>query len=219
MVCPPSTCEESTWRWWEETGFAPRLRRPLSWQKFPETEPFSDLGSYILGMGFPKIAGMARRSISVLCGTTDLVRFIVDRFYPWDRRPCPAWRSSRAAGRYGERVAARFLQRAGVKILVRNYRARCGEIDLVGREGEELVVAEVKTRHFQARLPAEDSVTWSKQKKLVATANYYVRELACRPPPVRFDIVEVYYEPGQRPKCRWIQHAYTLDEVGVGWSR
>ena len=155
----------------------------------------------------------------MLCGITDLVRSIVDRFYPWDRRPCPAWRSSRAAGRYGERVAARFLQRAGVKILVRNYRARCGEIDLMGREGAELVVAEVKTRHFQARLAAEDAVTWSKQKRLVATANHYLRELACRPPPVRFDIVEVYYEPGQWPKCRWIQHAYTLEDMGLGWSR
>jgi putative endonuclease len=116
-------------------------------------------------------------------------------------------------------VAARFLQREGVKILVRNYRARCGEIDLMGREGNELVVVEVKTRHILARLRPEHAVTWSKQRRIIATANHYLRELDCRPPPVRFDIVEVHFAPGQWPKCRWIRHAYSLTDAGLAWSR
>ncbi|NCX47421.1 MAG: hypothetical protein EBW82_02200, partial [Verrucomicrobia bacterium] len=95
-------------------------------------------------MVFRGIVDTARQSISRLSVFTDLVRSIGDRFYPWDQQPYPAWKNSREAGRYGERVAARFLQREGVKILVRNYRARCGEIDLMGREGNELVVVEVK---------------------------------------------------------------------------
>jgi putative endonuclease len=61
----------------------------------------------------------------------------------------------------------------------------------MGREGNELVVVEVKTRHFLARLRPEHAVTWSKQRRIIATANHYLRELDCRPPPVRFDIVEV----------------------------
>jgi putative endonuclease len=207
------------WRWLVGTVFAHRLRPPRWWQKFHETEPFFDLVSHILYMVLREIVDTVRRNIFELFGITDLARFIVDRFYPWDRRPCPAWRNSREAGRYGERVAARFLQREGVKILARNYRARCGEIDLMGREAGELVVLEVKTRHFQARLRPEHAVTWGKQKRIVATANSYLRELECRPPPVRFDIVEVYYEPGRWPRCRWLRHAYSLAEVGVGWSR
>jgi len=161
----------------------------------------------------------ARRSISRLSVFTDLVRSIGDRFYPWDQQPCPAWKNSREAGRYGERVAARFLQREGVKILVRNYRARYGEIDLIGREGNELVVVEVKTRHILARLRPEHAVTWAKQRRIIATANRYLRELDCRPPPVRFDIVEVHFAAGQWPKCRWIRHAYSLTDVGLAWSR
>jgi putative endonuclease len=199
--------------------FVHRLLRLLWSQKFHETEPFCNLISYIPCMVFRGIVDTARQSISRLSVFTDLVRSIGDRFYPWDQQPCPAWKNSREAGRYGERVAARFLQREGVKILARNYRARCGEIDLMGREGNELVVVEVKTRHILARLRPEHAVTWAKQRRIVATANRYLRELDCRPPPVRFDIVEVHFAPGQWPKCRWIRQAYSLTDVGLAWSR
>ena len=116
-------------------------------------------------------------------------------------------------------MAARYLQRAGVKILARNYRTRTGEIDLVGRDRRELVMIEVKTRHYLARNKPEDAVTREKQRRIVATANRYMRELACRPPPVRFDIVEVLFAPQEIPRCRWIRHAFTLSEAGVEWSR
>ena len=116
-------------------------------------------------------------------------------------------------------MAARFLQREGVKILVRNYRARCGEIDLMGRQGNELVVVEVKTRHILARLRPEHAVTWTKQRRIIATANHYLRELDCRPPHVLLDIVEVHFAPGQWPTCRWIRHAYSLTDAGLAWSR
>ena len=162
---------------------------------------------------------MARRNISALCRIMGLVRSIADRFYPWDRRPCPAWTNTRNAGNHGEKVAARHVQRAGVKILVRNYRTRTGEIDLIGRDRGKLVMIEVKTRHHLARNKPQDSVTWEKQRRIIATANRYLRELACRPPPVRFDIVEVLFAPGLIPRCRWIQHAFTLSDAGVEWSR
>jgi Holliday junction resolvase-like predicted endonuclease len=89
----------------------------------------------------------------------------------------------------------------------------------VGRHGQELVVVEVKTRHMLARLKPEHAVTYGKQRRIIATANRYLRELSSRPPPVRFDIVEVLYSPGQIPQCRWLQHAFTLQEAGLEWSR
>jgi putative endonuclease len=116
-------------------------------------------------------------------------------------------------------VAARFLQRAGLSILARNYRHRWGELDLVARHGRELVMVEVKSRHPRARLAPEASVTWGKQRKIIGAANAYLRELRCRPPPVRFDIVEVWQAGGEVPRCRWIRHAYRLEDAGLGWSR
>ena len=116
-------------------------------------------------------------------------------------------------------MAARFLQRAGLSILARNYRHRRGELDLVARQGRELVMVEVKSRHPRARVAPEASVTWGKQRKIIGAANAYLRELRCRPPPVRFDIVEVWQATGEIPRCRWIRHAYRLEDAGVGWSR
>lgn len=170
-------------------------------------------------MDLPRIRDTARRLTSGLWLSTGLVQSIVRRFYPWDLRPCPDWKSCRLAGRYGEAVAARYLLRSGLRILVRNFQARGGEIDLIARHGSELVMVEVKTRHVGARLAPEHSVTWSKQRKIISTANAYLRELSGRPPPVRFDIVEVFYEPRVVPRIRWIRGAFSLQEAGFSWSR
>ena len=123
------------------------------------------------------------------------------------------------AGRYGEAVAARHLARHGLRILVRNFQARGGEIDLIARHGNELVMVEVKTRHIAAKMAPEHSVTWTKQRKIISTSNTYLRELSGRPPPVRFDIVEVIYEPGRPPRLRWIRGAFCLQDAGFYWSR
>ena len=123
------------------------------------------------------------------------------------------------AGQYGEAVAARHLVRAGLRVLVRNFQARGGEIDLIVRHGRELVMVEVKTRHSRAKMAPEHSVTWSKQRKIIATANAYLRELPGRPPPVRFDIVEVLYEPHALPRVRWIRGAFSMQDAGFTWSR
>ena len=55
-------------------------------------------------------------------------------------------RAKDAVGRYGEDVAARHLTEAGLVVLERNWRCREGEIDIVARDGDVLVVCEVKTR-------------------------------------------------------------------------
>lgn len=51
-----------------------------------------------------------------------------------------------ALGRYGEELAARRLAEAGMTVIARNWRCRSGEIDIVARDGDALVVCEVKTR-------------------------------------------------------------------------
>ncbi|MFI1963590.1 YraN family protein [Streptomyces pathocidini] len=51
-----------------------------------------------------------------------------------------------ALGRYGEDLAVRKLYAAGMTVLERNWRCRAGEIDIVARHGDALVVCEVKTR-------------------------------------------------------------------------
>ena len=55
-------------------------------------------------------------------------------------------RAKDALGAYGERVAVAHLVAAGLTVLDRNWRCPLGEIDIVARDGDVLVVCEVKTR-------------------------------------------------------------------------
>ncbi len=50
-------------------------------------------------------------------------------------------------GKNGENIAAKFLEKQGIKILERNWRfSRVGEIDIIAKDGDTLVFIEVKTR-------------------------------------------------------------------------
>jgi putative endonuclease len=75
-------------------------------------------------------------------------------------------------GRAGEEHAVRFLQAGGLQVLDRNWRCREGEIDVVAREGDALVVVEVKTRSGRSHGSAMEAVGPVKLARL--------RRLACR---------------------------------------
>src|SRR3712207_7747855 len=79
---------------------------------------------------------------------------------------------NRLLGDQGEREAARFLRRRGLRILVRNYRTPQGEIDLIARDGATPVFVEVKSR--RRGTPAE-AVTPEKQRKLTLAALHFLK--------------------------------------------
>ncbi|MGH3467738.1 MAG: YraN family protein, partial [Thermocrispum sp.] len=66
----------------------------------------------------------------------------------------------RTLGQRGEQLAVEYLeQRLGCTVLVRNWRCREGELDIVGYDGRTLVVCEVKTRSGLAFGTPAESVT------------------------------------------------------------
>ena len=100
-------------------------------------------------------------------------------------------RAKDAIGRYGEDVAARHLQEAGLEILARNWRCREGEIDIVAHERGALVFCEVKTRSTAAcGFPAE-AVTRRKADRLRRLALLWLQEHPGGGVDVRFDVVSV----------------------------
>ena len=107
-------------------------------------------------------------------------------------------------GEAAENLAAAFLERSGLTILERNYRCRYGEIDIVARNGAQLVFVEVRARRSEAFGGAAGSITAAKRRRLVAAARHYLAELrsdrACR-----FDVVLVRGE-GQR--VEWLADAF-----------
>lgn len=98
-----------------------------------------------------------------------------------------------ALGRYGEELAVRRLATAGMTVLERNWRCgRTGEIDIVARDGDVLVVCEVKTRRagpFQHPMAA---ITPAKTARLRGLAERWLQEHGGAPPGgVRIDLVGV----------------------------
>ena len=96
-----------------------------------------------------------------------------------------------ALGRYGEKVAAQHLLDRGYQVLCRNWRCDAGEIDIVARDGDWLVVCEVKTRRStRCGLPVE-AVDARKVRRLRRLAAAWLSESGLHPPLVRIDVVSV----------------------------
>jgi putative endonuclease len=100
-------------------------------------------------------------------------------------------RASDALGAYGERVAADHLVAAGLIILERNWRCDLGEIDIVARDGDTLVVCEVKTRAGAEFGTPLEKVTSAKAERLRRLADRWIEDRRVRPPEVRIDLVGV----------------------------
>ncbi|WP_330337566.1 YraN family protein [Streptomyces sp. NBC_00557] len=98
-----------------------------------------------------------------------------------------------ALGRYGEDLAARRLAEAGMTILERNWRCgRSGEIDIVARDGNTLVVCEVKTRRGGGYQHPMAAVTPEKAARLRALAEHWIHAHGGAPPGgVRVDLIGV----------------------------
>ncbi len=119
------------------------------------------------------------------------------------------WRS--CIGRVGERLAARYLRREGMKILYRNFRAPGGgEVDLVCRENMVLVFVEVKTRTSQAYGRPAEAVSREKQRLIIRGAIEWLRLLGFPEIAFRFDIVEVTLVRGKAPNLNLIQGAFRM---------
>lgn len=116
--------------------------------------------------------------------------------------------SRREAGLFHEEQALAYLQNAGLQPLMRNYRCRTGEIDLVMREGNVLVLVEVRFRNSLAFGGAAASVDARKQRRLYSAARHLIHTRAeLRNLPARFDIVAIE-TAGHHMKINWIKDAF-----------
>jgi putative endonuclease len=114
-----------------------------------------------------------------------------------------------AIGAAAENLAARFLEQRGLTILLRNYRRRFGELDIVALEGEILVIVEVRCRASDQFGGAAASVDGWKQRKIVRAATLLLqerRDLAQRR--ARFDVITIDDPTRGAPAIDWIRDAF-----------
>jgi putative endonuclease len=119
---------------------------------------------------------------------------------------------NRVLGDRGERAAARHLRRQGLRVITRNYRTPWGEIDLIARDGDTLVFAEVKTR--RRGQPAE-AVTPEKQRRLTLAALQFLRRFGLLEQRARFDVVAVVWpDDGRPPSIEHLTNAFEPPDRG-----
>lgn len=108
-------------------------------------------------------------------------------------------------GAQAESLACAHLERAGLRLLTRNYRCTRGEIDLVMDDHGTLVFVEVRYRRQTAFGQPAETVDARKRARLQAAAEHYLLarrdDCACR-----FDVVAI--RGGAPPRLDWLRDAF-----------
>ncbi len=106
-------------------------------------------------------------------------------------------RAKDVRGRLGEDLAAAHLISQGLIVLDRNWRCEVGEIDIVAKEGDALVVCEVKTRSSARFGHPLEAITSTKTARLRRLAACWIREHRVRPFEIRIDVVGIILGAGE----------------------
>jgi putative endonuclease len=124
------------------------------------------------------------------------------------RKPSGRRTQKQLIGQAAENIAADFLRGQGLEILERNYLRRLGELDIVARDRDVLVIAEVRTRATDRYGGAAASVDARKQRRLIRAASQLLQQRNdLSHLRVRFDVVAVLGVDRETPHVDWIRHA------------
>ena len=99
-------------------------------------------------------------------------------------------------GRRGEDLACAELEKRGYVIADRRFRTRCGELDIVARDGGVLVFVEVRARSGSNFGTPFESVTWKKRQRLSQMAAAYLCHRRLTGVACRFDVVSILERQG-----------------------
>ena len=118
--------------------------------------------------------------------------------------------SKQDIGKYGEKIAARYLKKKGYRVIGKNLHLGRNELDLVVRNKEFIAFVEIKTRSYECVEDAEQyrpalAVDQEKRLRTAEAAKAYLRQNPARLCP-RLDVVEVYLDRNKRNKPFKINH-------------
>ena len=116
-------------------------------------------------------------------------------------------------GNLGERHARVLLEQTGMTFVEANWRSASGEIDLIMRDNEFVVMVEVKVRRGESSGSAEEAISAAKGRRLLATGEWYMADhLALSDVPWRIDLVAITIDSSGRV----IRQTHVRDAVVTG---
>lgn len=118
---------------------------------------------------------------------------------------------NKTIGAFGEELAENYLEQMGYQIIVKNFRCRIGEIDIIAKDKDYIVFMEVKTRYNDRYGHPCEAVTAHKQYKIYKTAQFYIMVNKLHNFNFRFDVIEVILNyDNDNNYIRLIKNAFIL---------
>jgi len=119
---------------------------------------------------------------------------------------------TRYVGQCAEKQALEYLLQQGLCLVVQNFQCRLGEIDLIMRDKNTLVFIEVRQRKRCGYGGGIDSVTSTKQRKIIKVAQHYLQKKQLVDKlPCRFDVIGIDIGPQQeKEEVLWIRNAFEV---------
>jgi len=115
-----------------------------------------------------------------------------------------------ALGKQGEAIAVHYLQQRKYTIIEQNFRCKCGELDIIAREGKVTVFVEVKTRKNLSYGPPQLAVTPFKQRQISKAALFYLAQKKIQGTNARFDVIAILLGNNEVPQIDHIINAFDL---------
>ena len=112
-------------------------------------------------------------------------------------------------GKWGEDLAADYLQRKGYTIIERDWKSGKRDLDIIAQDGNVIVFVEVKTRRNRLYGEPEESVDYHKLQNLQQAISHYVKFKHIRQE-IRFDIISIVGTVGTDPDIQHIQDVTLL---------
>ena len=107
-------------------------------------------------------------------------------------------------GKWGEDLAAKFLEEQGYEILERDWKSGHHDLDIVAGNEEGLAIVEVKTRRNRLFGAPEEAIDYKKRLSLQSAINHYVKAHHIKAP-VRFDVISIVGTIGSTPEIDHIK--------------
>jgi putative endonuclease len=115
-------------------------------------------------------------------------------------------------GKTGEEVAVEFLKNSGYKIIVKNYKNKLGEIDIIARDKDTFCFVEVKTRSSDRFGLPQEALSGFKQRQLAKVALSFLKEKNLLNKKARFDVVAILATPQGQFQTELIKDAFGIAE-------
>ncbi len=107
-----------------------------------------------------------------------------------------------------EKIAEQYLSDKGYQLRARNYYTKRGEIDLIMQVDSTIVFVEVRYRKSISFGTAEETITKSKQSKIIFCANHYISNFKLWNMNARFDVVTIKPTNSNKLEINWLKNAF-----------